>query len=299
MQGLDWLIWAACFVTGTFFVYGVLDWFKKTTAKAMPLYQRESSGNLMKRLLGWVSSCGKFATKDKENTYKLRLSLIQAGFRHPKGTAIYFGFQALGAFFLPMPYLLFNAMHGTMTSGNLMICFLLAGSGFYLPQFCLKFITGRRKERIDKGLPDVLDLLIVCMEAGLSLQATINRVADEVRPISIDLHNELTLLNAELRTGISRETALKNMGERTGVQNVNSLVGMMVQSDKMGTSISQALRVHSAFLRTSRAQKAESQAAKLPVKIMFPMLMFIFPAVFIVVLGPAVINMMQNSFFRN
>ncbi len=112
MQGLDWLIYAACFVTGTFFVYGVLqytgsrrmvkDRFKKTTAKAMPLYQRES-GNWMKRFLDWVSSFGKFATKDKEETYKLRFSLIQAGFRHPKGTAIYFGFQALGAFFLPMP----------------------------------------------------------------------------------------------------------------------------------------------------------------------------------------------------
>jgi tight adherence protein C len=276
----------------------VKDRFKTTTAKAMPLYQRESSGNLMKRLLGWVSSCGKFATKDKENTYKLRFSLIQAGFRHPKGTAIYFGFQVLGAFFVPMPYLLLNAMHGTMTSGNLIICLLLAGAGFYLPQLSLKFITRRRKDRIDKGLPDVLDLLIVCMEAGLSLQATINRVADEVRPISVDLHNELTLLNAELRTGISREMALKNMGERTGVQNVNSLVGMMVQSDKMGTSISQALRVHSAFLRTHRAQKAESQAAKLPVKIMFPMLMFIFPAVFVVVLGPSVIHIMHNSFFK-
>ncbi|MCX5889653.1 MAG: type II secretion system F family protein [Deltaproteobacteria bacterium] len=309
MQGLDWLVWAACFVTGTFFVYGVLqytgsrrmvkDRFKNTTAKAMPLYQRESSGNWMKRILDGVSSCGKFITKGKEETYKLRFSLIQAGFRHPKGTAIYFGFQALGAFFLPIPYLLFNAMHGKMTSGNLLFCVLLAGAGFYLPKVILNYIIRRRKDRIDKGLPDVLDLLIVCMEAGLSLQATINRVADEVRPISLDLHNELTLLNAELRTGISRETALKNMGERTGVQNVNSLVGVMVQSDKMGTSISQALRVHSAFLRTQRAQQAEEQAAKLPVKIMFPMLMFIFPAVFVVVLGPAIIHIMQSGFFKS
>ncbi len=307
MLGLDWFIWIASFVTGTFFVYGVLhytgsrrlvkDRFKKATATAMPLYQREK-GNWTKRFLEWVSSWGKFATKDKEHTFKLRYALIQAGFRHPKGTAIFFGFQALGAFFLPLPYLLFNAMQGKMTSGNLMICLMLAAAGFYLPQYGLKFITNKRKDRIDKALPDVLDLLIVCMEAGLSLQATINRVSDEVRPISLDLHNELTLLNAELRTGINRETALKNMGERTGVQNVNSLVGMMIQSDRMGTSISQALRVHSAFLRTQRAQKAEEQAAKLPVKIMFPMLLFIFPSVFVVVLGPAVINIMQSGFFK-
>ena len=166
MQGLDWLIWVASFVTWTFFVYGVLhytgnrrmvkDRFKKATAATMPLYQREHKGSWTKRFLEWVSSWGKFATKDKEHTYKLRLALIQAGFRHPKGTAIYFGFQALGAFFLPLPYLLFNAMQGKMTSGSLVVCLLLAGAGFYLPQYSLKFITSRRKDRIDKALPDVL-----------------------------------------------------------------------------------------------------------------------------------------------
>ncbi len=308
MMGFDWLIWLACFVTGTLFVYGVLhyaasrrlvrDRFKKTTVKAMPLYHGAGEDNWMKRFLEWVSSFGKFAAKDKEDTYKLRLALIQAGFRHPKGTAIFFGFQVLGAVLLPLPYLLINAMNGKMASGNLFACIMLAGGGFYLPKLILSVLSSRRKDRIDKALPDVLDLLIVCMEAGLSLQATINRVADEVRPISMDLHSELTLLNAELRTGITREMALKNLGERTGVQNVNSLCGMMIQSDRMGTSISQALRVHSAFLRTQRAQKAEEQAAKLPVKIMFPMLLFIFPAVFIVVLGPAVINIMHSGFFK-
>ncbi len=159
-------------------------------------------------------------------------------------------------------------------------------------------MTSRRQERIDKALPDVLDLLIVCMEAGLSLQATINRVSDEVRPISEDLYHELNLTNAELRTGISRETALRNLAERTGVQNVHALVGMMIQSDRMGTSISQALRVHSSFLRVQRSQKAEEIAAKMPVKIMIPMLLFIFPSVFVIVLGPAVINLVQTSFLK-
>ena len=135
------------------------------------------------------------------------------------------------------------------------------------------------------------------LEAGLSLQSTLNRVSDEVRPISMDLYHELHLTNAELRTGISRETALKNMGERTGVQSVNSLVGMMIQSEKMGTSMSQALRVHSSFLRVQRSQKAEAIAAKLPVKIMFPMMAFIFPAIFVVVLGPAAINLLHSCFF--
>jgi tight adherence protein C len=173
----------------------------------------------------------------------------------------------------------------------------LAGAGFYVGPYLLKFITTRRQDRIDKALPDVLDLLIVCMEAGLSLQATINRVSDEVKSISIDLYRELQLTNAELRTGISRELALRNLGERTGVQNVKALVGLMIQSDRMGASIVQALRTHASFLRVQRSQQAEERAAKLPVKILFPLLLFIFPAIFIVVLGPAAIKMSKSAFF--
>ena len=301
MQGLDWLIWVACFVTGTFFVYGVLhytgsrrmvkDRFKKTTAKVMPIYQRESGGKRMKRLLDWVSSCGKFATKDKENTYKLRLSLIQAGFRHPKGTAIYFGFQALGAFFLPLPYLLVNAMHGTMTSGNLMICLLLAGGGFYLPQFSLKIITKRRKDRIDRALPDVLDLLIVCMEAGLSLQPTLNRVSEEIRDVCQEFNHELQITAGEMRTGITRDTALRNLGKRTGVESLQSLVTLMIQSEKLGTSLAQSLRAHADFSRVQRTLRAEEMAQKLPVKIVVPLVFFILPAMFIVIIGPGAIQM--------
>jgi tight adherence protein C len=109
----------------------------------------------------------------------------------------------------------------------------------------------------------------------------------------------MQLTNAELRTGIPRETAMKNLGERTGVQNIKSLVGLMIQSDKMGASIAQALRTHASFLRVQRAQKAEEKAAKLPVKILFPMLVFIFPAVFIVILGPAVIQILHSNILKN
>ena len=305
MNGLDWLIWGGTFLTGTFLAYGLLHYigqrrlvksrFKKLASTSMPLYQGQESR--MRRFLEWVSSFGKFAMKDKEGATKLRFSLLQAGFRHPKGVAVFYGIQALGAFCLPLPYLFLNMMKGTMTSGNLAFCLILAGAGFYFPQYAVRAITSRRQDRMDKALPDVLDLLIVCMEAGLSLQATLNRVSDEVRPISTELFHELTLTNAELRAGITRETALKNMGDRTGVQSVKSLVGMMIQSEKMGTSMSQALRIHSNFLRVQRSQKAEAIAAKMPVKIMFPMLLFIFPAVFVVVLGPAAINMLKSSLF--
>jgi len=301
MEGFDWLIWGACFTTGTFFVYGILhytgsrrmvrDRFKKAPATAgMSLYQRGRGGSLKQSFLDWISSFGKYAMKDKEDTSKLRFSLIQAGYRHPKGPTIFLGIRVLAPFLLALPYLLFNVMGGVMASGNLMVCLILAGTGFYLPPFILKVMIRRRQERIDRSLPDVLDLLIVCVEGGLSLQSALHRVSDEVHNICVDMYHELHLTNAELRTGISREMALKNLGERTGAQTVKSLVGIMIQSDKMGTSIAQALRVHSDFLRVQRGQKAEEKAGKLPVKIMIPLLLCIFPAIMIIVIGPAIVN---------
>jgi tight adherence protein C len=296
----------ASFATVAFLTYGVLsycnnrkmvrDRFKPTSAAQMPLISRGEDNSFKKRFLHWISSLGRYAVDEKQDDSALRQSLIQAGFRHPKGTAIYFGLRLLVALLLPVLYLLANAMNGVMSRGNLLYVFILAGGGFYASPYLLKFIINRRQDRIDKALPDVLDLLIVCMEAGLSLQATINRVSDEVKSISTDLYRELQLTNAELRTGLAREVALKNLGERTGVQNLKALVGLMIQSDKMGASIVQALRTHASFLRVQRSQKAEERAAKLPVKILFPLLLCIFPAIFVVILGPAVIQLSKTSF---
>lgn len=310
MTNLVWLIWLATCATVAFSVYGFLtyyqnrrmvrDRFKKGGTRSLPLLQpelRESS--LKKQFLEWISSCGTWGLSNKEEAGRIRLVMIQAGFRHPKGPAIYFGMRALMAVFLPLPYLLANVMNGVMSSGNLGICFMLAAGGFYLPQYFLGVLTRRRQDRLDKALPDVLDLIIVCMEAGLSLHATLNRVTDEVRSISKDMYQEMQLTNAELRTGIPREDALKNMGERTGVQNIKALMTLMIQSEKMGASIVQALRTHASFLRVQRSQRAEEKAAKLPVKILFPMIAFIFPSIFIVILGPAVIQIMKNPVFGN
>ena len=304
MTGLFWIITIASFATIALLTFGVLsyydsrkvmrDRFKTASTDTMPLIYRQDEKGFKKRFLNWISSLGHFATDDKKDDSNLRQSLIQAGFRHPKGTAIYFGIRFLLALLLPVLFFLANVMNGVLSRSHLLVGFMLAATGFYIVPYLLKLLTRRRQDRIDKALPDVLDLLIVCMEAGLSLQATINRVSDEVKNISTDLYGELQLTNAELRTGISRETALRNFGERTGVQNVKALVGLMIQSDKMGASIVQALRTHAAFLRVQRTQKAEEQAAKLPVKILFPLLLFIFPAIFVVVLGPAAIKMSKT-----
>jgi tight adherence protein C len=308
MGDMSVVIGVASFLGVTFFIYGILhyagnrkmlkDRFKKTAATTATLQPR-STESKMKSLLDWLSSFGQFGMKDTAETSKLRSTLIQAGYRHPKNTAIYYGIQAIGALLLPMPYLLANLVNGKMAAGKLVGVILLAGLGFYAPKFYLWFKVKARQESIGRALPDVLDLLIVCVEAGLSLQSTLNRITDEVRLISAEMYEELHLTNLELRTGITRETALKSLGERTGVQSVKALVGMMIQSERMGTSISQALRVHSDYLRVQRTQQAEEKAAKLAVKILFPMFLFIFPAVFCVVLGPAIINLMTNSAMKN
>lgn len=303
-----WLMGATIFLTIALLTYGLLTYFstrrvvkeriRGATPSAAPLFQRDRrEDSLTRQFLEWVSSFGKWGVRDREEASKVRSTLIQAGFRHPKGPAIYFGLRVLVAFFLPLAFLMASIIKGKVSQITLILAFSLSGCGFYLPQYLLKVITRRRQDRIDKALPDVLDLLIVCMEAGLALTGTITRVAEEIRAISKDLYGELQLTNAELRAGIPRENALKNLGERTGVQSVKSLAALMVQSDKLGASIVQSLRTHASFLRVQRGLKAEEMAAKLPVKILFPMIFFIFPAVFIVVLGPAAIQITKSSFF--
>ena len=204
--------------------------------------------------------------------------------------------RTVGALALPFPYLLLTFWQGKFAPVNMLIALLLVAAGYYAPSYGLKILVRRRQDRIDRALPDMLDLMTVTMEAGLSLQATINRVSEEIRSIAPDLYVELQITSAELRAGIPRHLALKNLGTRSEVQSLKSLVAMMVQSDKMGASIAQGLRTHAEYIRNQRSQKAEEIAAKLPVKILFPMMLFILPALFIVVIGPAALKISATMF---
>jgi tight adherence protein C len=309
MANLFWICTAA-FISIFSLTYGALLYLEDRRAVRsrlksgigadLPLYHRDAQQNsFFKQILEWISSFDRLSVKSKEEVSKVRNTLVTAGFRHPKSPGVFFGLRALMAMLLPLPYVMVALMGGKLGLPSLGLMVFLAAVGFYLPQYGLNFISRRRQDRMDKALPDVLDLLIVCMEAGLGLQATLNRVAEEIKPLSKDLHQELQLTNAELRTGIPRESALKNLGERTGVQNIKSLVAMMIQSEKMGASIAQAFRTHASFLRVQRGQKAEEKAAKLPVKILFPLMVFIFPAIFIVVLGPAVLQITRSILFKS
>lgn len=166
--------------------------------------------------------------------------------------------------------------------------------GFYFPSFILSHIISSRQQKITESLPDALDLLVVCVEAGLGLNAAVKRVADEFQHTNPILSQEFSLLNLEINAGMEREQALRNLAERTGVEDLASLCAILIQADRFGTSVATALRVQSDTMRTNRRQKLEEKAAKTPVKLVFPLILFIFPALVMVVLGPAVIQLSES-----
>jgi tight adherence protein C len=281
------------------FIYTSNRWemqerFAKSKVGPAPMVHRDKRGSsLREQALDMVSSFGKMTLgkdKEKPKISDLRLTLIQAGFRYNNAVPVFYGIKAISTIALPLCYLGYVMWTQRVTAMNLSFALGAAALGYYLPNYILKSALNMRQDRIDRALPDVLDLMIVSMEAGLSLQSTLNHVADEVLRISKDFYHELRITNAELRAGIPRDNALKNLGERTGVQSVKSLIALMIQSEKMGASIAQSLRTHADFVRVQRAQRAEEHAAKMPIKIIFPTLFCIFPAIFIVILGPAAIQ---------
>ncbi len=303
------LIWGTSFVTCVLLSYGIMVAYgdrrklrkrmedPRATGQPIAVLRDDGSTDTFKtQILNWLSVSGQWVLKDKDETSKVRALLVNGGFRHPSAPAILYGLKAVSALLLPIPYVLYSVMHENFDLSKILIAFVFAGIGYFLPQFILQKIVNARQERIDKALPDVIDLFIICMEAGLSLQATIIRVAEEIRDVCHDFYDELQITGGEMRTGLPRDVALTNLAKRTGVQSVQSLVTLMIQSEKLGTSIAQSLRVHADFTRTQRALKAEENAAKLPVKILIPLLFFIFPAMFIVIIGPGAINIMKNLF---
>lgn len=308
MTPLVWVIWVGTFASVALFTYGGLLYLgnrrhlrerlkKPNRLEGRPLFPAATEESLKHKVFRWLSLMGKWAAlQDQAELSRARSSLIQAGYRHPNAPAIYFGLWAVTALLLPLLYATVVFMQGRLTSKHLLLTFILFGSGYFLPKTALRYLISRRQERLGRALPDVLDLCVVCMEAGLSLQAALNRVAEEIRDICRDFYVELQITSAELRTGIPRDTALKKLGQRTGVDSIKSWVALMIQSEKLGASIAQSLRTHAEFVRVQRALKAEESAAKLPVKILFPLIFFIFPALFVVILGPAVIKFAYDIF---
>lgn len=222
----------------------------------------------------------------------LRRRFLHAGFRGDTPAAIYFGAKTLLAVLLPLiAYVYVMLGGGRLGTNGMLVLLLLSGAvGYYLPNGVLSRLEFVRQREILESFPDAADLLMVCVEAGLGLDAALVRVAEEMRLKSEALADELHLVNLELRAGSSREKALRNFALRTGVEEVNTFATMLVQADRFGTSIGESLRVFSDELRTKRRLRAEEVAAKIPLKLLFPMVFCIFPSLLLVLLGPAFIQ---------
>ena len=234
--------------------------------------------------------------KDKASTSQLKALLISAGYRKAQTPVVFMGARIFFAAMFGLAFLIFGSEAAQEKDPMLFPAFLIGSmvAGYYGPQMWLRNMITKRKERLVNGFPDALDLMVVCVEAGLGLDQAMNRVGNEVKQGHPDLGEEFILLNLELRAGLSREQALRNLVNRTDLEDIRSLVALLIQTDRFGTSIGLALRVHSDSMRLKRRLKAEEKGAMLPVKLMIPLILFIFPALMVVIIGPGVINLMRN-----
>jgi tight adherence protein C len=225
---------------------------------------------------------------------QLKNNMLFAGFRSQHAVNVYLGIR-MGLCVIIPPLLMLTPLHDRV-QGPMYILALVgaAGAGFMLPSFWLESLIRKRRAKIVRELPDVLDLLVIAVEAGLGLDSAIRRVAKEVKISSPLLCNELNLVSLELKAGIPRQMALRNLAARCGVEDISSLVTMLVQADRFGVSVGRSLRVHSDTVRTKRRQKLEEAAAKVPLKLLFPVLFLIFPAIMFVMAGPAIIKVSES-----
>ncbi len=234
--------------------------------------------------------------KTQAETDKLKQRLSYAGFRHESAPNLYLTLKCVG---LITGALLSGGTLLLVTGMNMPGLFKAAMVGavfFYLPDTLLWFMGKKRKEAIFLALPDTLDLLVVCVEAGLGLDQAMRNVAEEMKKTYRVLSDELTLCNFQLQMGRRRTEVLHDLGDRTGAEDLQALASILIQADKFGSSIAQALRVQSDAMRTKRSQMAEEKAAKTAVKLIFPLVIFIFPGIFVVLVGPAGITMVREMF---
>jgi tight adherence protein C len=242
-------------------------------------------------LVAMLKRVGEKAPRSPKELGQLRLRLVQAGYRRDEALTIFFGIRVTFALLL---FALFSS--SIVTRPNLTLALGGLGFGYVVPGMILARKAKARAHRIRLALADMLDLLVVSVEAGLGLDQAISRVGHELAFAYPELSDELRLINLELRAGKARPEALRNLADRTGVDDLSSLVTMLIQTDKFGTSVAQSLRVYSETLRTKRRQRAEEAAAKTGVKMVFPLVFCIFPAIWVVTIGPAVIKFVQVLF---
>ena len=236
-----------------------------------------------------------FLPSDTEVASDIRRRLSEAGLRNPRAVEVFFALRILlalilgiGAIFV-LPFL-FTRLKVLPLMG---IAAMAATVGYLLPGYVLTWVAARRKRRIVEGFPDALDMLLVCVEAGLSLEASVQRVGREIRGAHPLIAEEFRLVGNEMLAGKTRHDALRSLGERTGVADVRGLASLLIQADQFGTSVAQALRVHAAEMRAKRILRAEEQAHKIPVKLAFPLMFGLIPVVLIITLAPGILRIID------
>jgi tight adherence protein C len=306
---LIWIISLAVFLTTIFISFGVYTHLNareevRTWSRRLNPTQASNEGwSLSTSFSMWMSKLSSLLVrlgtaikpKNEQEYASIKLSLVQAGFRGEHAPLIFIGLKLfLAGTGIVMVSLVPMVMWGFPSEQKLLMLYLAAASiGYLLPSLWLKMAVKRRQEKVQKAVPDALDLLVTCVEAGLGLDIAIARVSNDINHTHPALGEELTLLSLELRTGLARDEALRRLATRTGLEDVRTLVAVLVQTDRFGTSVAQALRVHADAMRVKRQLRAETLAAKLPVKMLFPLIFFILPSLFVVMLGPGVIRIFR------
>ncbi len=285
------------FVSVTCGLIGLYMWISPNQAQ-----QRLQMMSHPARKSDWLESVvnvmGPFArlstpTGDWENS-PLRLRFLHAGIRHPDAHLVYFGAKTvLPILFAGLTFLYLGASASLQGMGLAMVLMIAALIGCYLPNIVLWRMVATRKREIFENFPDAADLMLVCVEAGLGLDSGLTKVGDEMRMKSEALAEELHLTNLEMRAGASREQSLRNLALRTGVEEIGTFATMLTQADRFGTSIGESLRVFSDDLRHKRQTRAEEMAAKVPTKMLIPLVLCIFPSIIMVIMGPAAIRIVR------
>ena len=257
--------------------------------------QRRRRQQQVARLSGVLQSLGEQLEGRRQDGAAIRTFLIQAGHTSPSAVAYYWALRVLLAVGLAAVALLIFPLFSSWPFSRVMGAAIWVGVlGWLAPRFWVRGQLRRRQRSMQRAVPDMLDMLVVCVEAGLGLNQAMQRVADEIDHVSAVLSEQVTLVNLEIRAGTPRDDALRHLADRTGLSDIRTLVAMLIQTDRFGTSVANALRVQSDTLRSKRRQRAEEAAAKTTIKLVFPLVLFVFPAMFIVILGPVVMSFIKT-----
>lgn len=297
------IILALIFLAVTGLAWWAGRWLNRHEAIKQRLHQLDkqdespSSNGISQWWAKVLSPMAKLSTpKEGWDASSLRLRFMRAGLRDANWPVIFFAIKTVLALLLPGLFAVYQSITSVplMLDTSLLIYILLAATGYYLPNKLLSSVTKSRQSELTNALPDALDLMTVCVEAGQGLDAAMNRAAHEISLRSAALADELNLLALELRMGVKRELALRNLALRCGVSDMSQFVAVLVQSDRFGTNVADALRVQAQTTRTHRRLRAEETAAKIPLKLLLPLIFFIFPSLMLVLMGPAMISIYRT-----